>query len=161
MYRKTQHSVYSITLHLVLVVKYRRDVINDTISKRIKEIFETIGLSHGVELIEWNHDSDHIHTIISISPSTDLNKYINASKAASSRLIKSPEKLHAKRIEATDERKKQSHQQALSHIGLVSLILCCGIVMFSINEETVTIPVAYIVGLLALFVLYLSYRIRR
>ena len=32
MYRKTQHSVYSITLHLVLVVKYRRDVIDDTIS---------------------------------------------------------------------------------------------------------------------------------
>ena len=42
MYRKTQHSVYSITLHLVLVVKYRRDVINNTISKRIKDIFETI-----------------------------------------------------------------------------------------------------------------------
>lgn len=50
MFRKTQHSVYSITLHLVLVVKYRRDVINNTISERIKEIFETIGLSHGVEL---------------------------------------------------------------------------------------------------------------
>ena len=31
MYRKTQHSVYSITLHLVLVVKYRRDVINMTV----------------------------------------------------------------------------------------------------------------------------------
>lgn len=88
MYRKTQHSVYSITLHLVLVVKYRRDVITDTISNRIKEIFDTIGLSHGVELIEWNHDKDHVHTIISISPSTSLNKYINATKAASSRLIK-------------------------------------------------------------------------
>ena len=88
MYSKTQHSVYSITLHLVLVVKYRRDVIDDTISERIKEIFKAIGLSHGVELIEWNHDRHHIHTIISISPSTDLNKYINAAKAASSRLIK-------------------------------------------------------------------------
>lgn len=75
--------------------------------------------------------------------------------------VKSPEKLHAKRIEATDERKKQSHQQALSHIGMVSLILCCGTVLFSINEETVTMPVAYIVGLLALFVLYLAYRIRK
>ena len=88
MYRKTQHSVYSITLHLVLVVKYRRNVINDIISKRIKNIFETIALSHDVEIIEWNHDKDHIHTILSISPSTNLNKYINAAKAASSRLIK-------------------------------------------------------------------------
>lgn len=88
MYRKTQHSVYSITLHLVLVVKYRRNVIDDTISERIKDIFETIGLSHKVEIIEWNHDNDHIHTILSISPSTNLNKYINAAKSASSRLIK-------------------------------------------------------------------------
>lgn len=88
MYRKTQHSVYSITLHLVLVVKYRRNVIDDTISDRIKEIFELIGVSHEVEIVEWNHDKDHIHTILSISPSTNLNKYINAAKAASSRLIK-------------------------------------------------------------------------
>ena len=88
MYRKTQHSVYSITLHLVLVVKYRRNVIDDTISDRIKEIFELIGTSHDVEILEWNHDKDHIHTILSISPSTNLNKYINAAKAASSRLIK-------------------------------------------------------------------------
>ena len=88
MYRKTQHSVYSITLHLVLVVKYRRDVIDDTISNRIKEIFEKIGLSHDVEIIEWNHDKDHVHTILSISPSTNLNKYVNAAKTASSRLIK-------------------------------------------------------------------------
>ena len=88
MYRKTQHSVYNITLHLVLVVKYRRDVIDDVISNRIQEIFEYIGLAHDVELIEWNHEKDHIHTIISISPSTNLNKYVNATKSASSRLIK-------------------------------------------------------------------------
>jgi transposase IS200-family protein len=88
MYRKTQHSVYNITLHLVLVVKYRRDVIDDTISNRIKEIFKTIGLSHDVKIIEWNHDKDHVHTILSISPSTNLNKYVNAAKTASSRLIK-------------------------------------------------------------------------
>ena len=88
MYRKTQHSVYNITLHLVLVVKYRRDVIDDTISNRIKEIFKTIGLSHDIEIIEWNHDKDHVQTILSISPSTNLNKYVNAAKAVSSRLIK-------------------------------------------------------------------------
>ena len=88
MYRKTQHSVYSIILHLVLVVKYRHDVIDDTISNRIKEIFKTIGLSHDVEIIEWNHDKVHVHIILSISPSTNLNKYVNAAKTASSRLIK-------------------------------------------------------------------------
>lgn len=88
MYNKTQHSVYSITLHLVLVIKYRKKIINDEISDRIKEIFSYIGESHGVDIVEWNHDIDHIHTTISIKPDTNLNKYINASKSASSRLIK-------------------------------------------------------------------------
>ena len=88
MYRKTQHSVYNITLYLVLVVKNRRNVIDDVIAERIKDIFESIGSTHGVDILEWNHDTDHVHTILSISPSTNLNKYINATKAASSRLIK-------------------------------------------------------------------------
>lgn len=88
MYNKTQHSVYSITLHLVLVIKYRKKVINNEISNRIKEIFSYIGKSHDVDIVEWNHDIDHISTIISIKPDTNLNKYINASKSASSRLIK-------------------------------------------------------------------------
>lgn len=88
MYRKTQHSVYNITLYLVLVVKYRRDVINDIISNKIRDIFDNIGLAHDVEIIEWNYDKDHIHTIISISPSTNVTKYVNATKSASSRLIK-------------------------------------------------------------------------
>ena len=88
MYRKTQHSVYNITLHLVLVVKHRRNVIDDVIAERIKDIFESIGSTHDVEILEWNHDIDHVHTMLSISPSTNLNKYINAAKAASSRLIK-------------------------------------------------------------------------
>lgn len=88
MYRRTQHSVYNITLHLVLVVKHRRHVIDDVISERIENIFKSIGSTHGVDILEWNHDKDHIHTMLSISPSTNLNKYINAAKAASSRLIK-------------------------------------------------------------------------
>lgn len=88
MYRKTQHSVYNITLHLVLVVKDRCNVIDIIISNRIKEIFETIGLSHGVKIFDWTYDGDHIQTVLSISPSTNLNKYVNACKTVSSRLIK-------------------------------------------------------------------------
>ena len=34
------HSVFSLHYHLILVVKYRRKVIDDTISQRLKEIFE-------------------------------------------------------------------------------------------------------------------------
>ena len=55
------HSVYLMYYHLIMVVKYRRKVINDPISERAKEIWDI--LSHGME-------------------------FINAYKSASSRLLK-------------------------------------------------------------------------
>ena len=36
------HSVFSLHYHLIFVVKHRRKVIDDTISQRLKEIFEYI-----------------------------------------------------------------------------------------------------------------------
>ncbi len=39
-------SVYMLNYHLILVVKYRREVIDSTISERLKEIFEYISLRY-------------------------------------------------------------------------------------------------------------------
>ena len=36
------HSVFALYYHLVLVVKYRRNVIDDTINDRLREMFEYI-----------------------------------------------------------------------------------------------------------------------
>ena len=82
------HSVFSLHFHLILVVKYRRKVIDDTISQRLKEIFEYIQPSYNITLQEWNHDKDHVHILFSAHPRTGLTKFINAYKSASSRLIK-------------------------------------------------------------------------
>ena len=82
------HSVFALYYHLVLVVKYRRNVINDDISGRLKEIFEYIQPNYNMTLIEWNHDLDHIQVLFKAHPNTELSKFINAYKSASSRLIK-------------------------------------------------------------------------
>ncbi|GAB4226922.1 MAG: hypothetical protein Kow0076_8610 [Francisella sp.] len=37
------HSIFKLNYHLVLVTKYRRKVVNDTISMRLIQIFERIG----------------------------------------------------------------------------------------------------------------------
>ena len=59
------HSVFLLHYHLILVVKYRRQVFTDEISERAKEIFSYIG-----------------------QPKTEMSKFINAYKSASSRLLK-------------------------------------------------------------------------
>ena len=56
------HSVYLLYYHLVMVVKYRRKIIDEQISDRAKAIFEYIAPNYGI--------------------------FINAYKSASSRLIK-------------------------------------------------------------------------
>lgn len=82
------HSVFKLNYHLVLVVKYRRRVLNDEISNRLKEIFEYISPKYNVKLEEWNHDVDHVHLLFRGSPNTEISKFLNAYKSASSRLVK-------------------------------------------------------------------------
>lgn len=82
------HSVFLMYYHLVLVIKYRRKVIDDTISNRLREIFEYIAPNYNITLQEWNQDKDHVHILLKGQPKTELSKFINAYKSASSRLIK-------------------------------------------------------------------------
>ena len=82
------HSVFLLTYHLVLVVKYRRKVIDETMALRIREIGETIGKNYHITYLEYNHDRDHIHIVFKAHPNSTLSKYINAFKSASSRLLK-------------------------------------------------------------------------
>lgn len=82
------HSVFLMYFHLILVIKYRRKVLDDAISSRAKEIFEYIAPNYNITLIEWNDDKDHIHILFKAHPNSELSKFINAYKSASSRLIK-------------------------------------------------------------------------
>jgi len=43
---------------------------------------------YNITLLEWNHDKDHIHILFKAHPNTEISKFINAYKSASSRLIK-------------------------------------------------------------------------
>ncbi|MGM0209220.1 transposase [Enterococcus sp. DIV0421] len=82
------HSVFLLYYHFVLVTKYRRQVIDDEISDYAKATFERTSESYHIILVEWNHDKDHIHIMFKAHPKTELTKFINAYKSASSRLIK-------------------------------------------------------------------------
>ena len=82
------HSVFLLHYHLVMCINYRRTVINNSISDRLKDIFVDIAPNYGVELIEWNHDVDHVHLLFKAKPNTEISKLLNAYKSASSRRIK-------------------------------------------------------------------------
>ena len=82
------HSVFLLYYHLVLVIKYRRNVLDNAVSLRAREIFEYIAPSYKITLLEWHHDHDHVHILFKAQPHSELSKFINAYKSASSRLLK-------------------------------------------------------------------------
>ena len=82
------HSVFLLQYHLIMCIKYRNRVIDDVISERLKQIFEYIAPNYHITLEEWNHNVDHVHVLLRGQPNTEMSKFINAYKSASSRLIK-------------------------------------------------------------------------
>jgi putative transposase len=61
---KNQHSVYKLTYHFVLVIKYRRQVINERIFIRLIEIFNKNAKNFDIKLEESSFESDHIHLLL-------------------------------------------------------------------------------------------------
>ncbi|MEJ3741291.1 IS200/IS605 family transposase [Bacillus tropicus] len=82
------HSVFLLYYHLVLVVKYRRNVFDDDMSDYAKDMFVRLSENYNITLVEWDHDVDHVHILFKAHPNTEMTKFINAYKSASSRLIK-------------------------------------------------------------------------
>ena len=74
--------------HLIMCIKYRTKVIDDSVSSRLNEIFLKIAPTYNITLEEWKHDVDHVHILFRGQPNTAINKFINAYKSASSRIIK-------------------------------------------------------------------------
>ena len=82
------HSAFKLNYHLILTVKYRRKVLTKAIEKEIVADFEKMAPNYHIELIEAGSDKDHIHFLFSAWPNTQLSKFINAYKAATSRTMK-------------------------------------------------------------------------
>ena len=93
-----RHSVFKLYYHLILVIKYRRKVIDDNISETLKKYFLNIEEDFQIKLEEWNHDIDHVHILFIAEPTTNLSKFINAYKSASSRMIKNAYPLIRKKL---------------------------------------------------------------
>ncbi|MDO4296092.1 MAG: IS200/IS605 family transposase [bacterium] len=82
------HSVFMLHYHLIMCIKYRREVMDEPISDRLREIFDSISPNYNITLEEWKHERDHVHVLFRGQPNTEMSKFINAYKSASSRLIK-------------------------------------------------------------------------
>ncbi|MBW4465622.1 MAG: IS200/IS605 family transposase [Pegethrix bostrychoides GSE-TBD4-15B] len=85
---KGYRNVYDLNIHLVLVTKYRRKVIDRAMLTRLEEIFRSTCSKWRSELKEFNGEEDHVHLLISYPPDVEVSKFVNNLKTVSSRLIR-------------------------------------------------------------------------
>ena len=87
-YSKENRSVYLLTVHIVLVTKYRRKVITPDILSRLERIFTDTCSKWDCRLVEFNGEIDHVHLLVEFNPKVQLSKFIANLKTVSSRLIR-------------------------------------------------------------------------
>ena len=87
-YEKTSHSVFSLTYHLVICVKYRKKLVNNEIGSLIFTVAKQVTTTYSISALEYNHDKDHVHFLLKASPSSNLARFVGVLKSRSSRLVK-------------------------------------------------------------------------
>ena len=81
------NSIYCLQFHYVACIKYRYKILNDKISKRLKEINKSVANSFGIDIIEQETDKDNIHILFSSKPQIEISKFVNSLKSVSARLL--------------------------------------------------------------------------
>ena len=62
------HTKWRCQYHIVFAPKYRRQIIYGKYKAEIGKILRTICIRHGVEIIEANACTDHVHMLVTIPP---------------------------------------------------------------------------------------------
>jgi putative transposase len=86
--KSASNAVYEIQLHIVFVVKYRRQVLTETMLKSVAEVLRNGLESWRCELIEVGGEADHLHLLIGIHPALNISELIGNLKAISSRHLR-------------------------------------------------------------------------
>ena len=87
-YNHTRHSVFSLQVHLVFVVKRRGKAFNAERLAFLRDCFDKVCDDFESELLEFNGESDHVHLLVSMPPKHSVSALVNSLKGVSSRLLK-------------------------------------------------------------------------
>ena|SRR3972149_58481 len=78
---KGYHCAYEVHYHIVFPVKYRKALLSEEVTKKIKEISLELQERYAVEIEEIGCDIDHIHLLCSIHPKYSPGQFVRLFKS--------------------------------------------------------------------------------
>jgi putative transposase len=86
--RSGAHAVFRIQLHIIFVTKYRKNVIDQAILSKLKEVFSRVCEKRKCILLEFNGEENHVHLLVDAHPDNNISQLISSLKSASSRIVR-------------------------------------------------------------------------
>ena len=86
-YRKTSHTTFDCTYHIVWITKYRYPVMVGDIATRVRDLVRQICAENQVEIVRGTVAKDHVHIYISVPPYLSISKLVQYLKGKTSRKI--------------------------------------------------------------------------
>ena len=87
-YWKASHCVYDCRYHIVWITKYRRQVLNAVIHRRLKELIADVSAELNIRLISIGMEADHVHLYVSIPVVHPIPLVVNRLKGYTSFKLK-------------------------------------------------------------------------
>ena len=87
MAQSLSHSKWLCKYHIVFTPKYRRKVIYYQLSADIQKIIKDLCKEIGIEIIEGDMMSDHIHLLLSIPPKYSISQVMGYLKGKSAMMV--------------------------------------------------------------------------
>ena len=88
MYHRGGHSVYSLQIHLVFVVKRRGKLFKRAMLDELAVIFTEVCDKLDASLIEFNGEPDHVHLLVAYPPKVSVSLLVQRLKGVSGRWLK-------------------------------------------------------------------------
>ncbi len=86
--KRTSHSVYDTSYHLVWCPKYRKNIFKrEEVRERAKQLIKEICEEYRFEVIELEIDEDHVHVMVSFPPSRSIVEVFRIIKSNSARIL--------------------------------------------------------------------------
>ncbi|UNL62512.1 IS200/IS605 family transposase [Limosilactobacillus mucosae] len=80
-------SVYSLQYHLIIVTKYRRDVLTGSVKQELEALLRSLADQFDMQIEEMEIMSDHVHMLVDASPKHSISSIMKGLKGVSARML--------------------------------------------------------------------------
>lgn len=77
-YNHKNRRKYNLKVHIVIVTKYRKKILKDSIAEDVKQCISDIAENKGYEIIAMETDKDHIHFLIGYNCTDNVTDIVKA-----------------------------------------------------------------------------------